>query len=127
MDDGPDTEGLGRLASLDIAGAAYLQAIVEHLLRNIQFRQGARIIKRHDGEPPKGPNLKSWSAHLIGRQEDATARLHRGGERTRGDRGYRHVVRATGSVVAWQSACGAEAILMPSNAQRRRSGVRTAV
>jgi hypothetical protein len=35
-------------------------------------RQGARIIKRHDGEPApaqpieRDPNLKSWSAHLIG-------------------------------------------------------------
>ena len=32
--------------------------------------QGERIIKRHDGEPkpepPKDPNLKKWSAHLIG-------------------------------------------------------------
>jgi hypothetical protein len=38
--------------------------------RNIALRQGARIIKRHDGElkpePPPDPNLRSWSAHLIG-------------------------------------------------------------
>jgi hypothetical protein len=70
MDDGPDTEVLGRLASLDIASAAYLQAIVKYPLRNVQLRQGEHIIKRHDGEPkpepPKDPNLKSWSAHLIG-------------------------------------------------------------
>jgi hypothetical protein len=69
MDDGPDTEVLGRLASLDIASAAYLQAIVKYSLRNVQLRQGEHIIKRHDGEPkpepPKDPNLKSWSAHLI--------------------------------------------------------------
>ncbi|MBO0754424.1 MAG: hypothetical protein J2P54_01070 [Bradyrhizobiaceae bacterium] len=34
------------------------------------FARVPRIIKRHDGEPklepPKDPNLKSWSAHLIG-------------------------------------------------------------
>jgi hypothetical protein len=70
MDDGPNTEVLGRLASLDIASAAYLQATVKYPLRNVQLRQGAHIIKRHDGEPkpepPKDPNLKSWSAHLIG-------------------------------------------------------------
>jgi hypothetical protein len=38
--------------------------------RNVQLRHGARIIKRHDGEPkpdpPKDPNLKAWSVHLIG-------------------------------------------------------------
>jgi hypothetical protein len=68
MDDGPDTEVLGRLANLDIASA--LHAIVKYPLRNLQLRQGEHIIKRHDGEPkpepPKDPNLKSWSAHLIG-------------------------------------------------------------
>ena len=37
MDDGPDTEVLGRLASLDIADAAYLQAIVKYPLRNVQL------------------------------------------------------------------------------------------
>jgi hypothetical protein len=70
MDDGPDIEVLGRLANLDIASAAYLHAIVKYPLRNVQLRQGEHIIKRHDGEPkpepPKDPNLKSWSAHLIG-------------------------------------------------------------
>jgi hypothetical protein len=40
--------------------------------RNIQLRHGARIIERHDGEPPpppiepRDPNLRSWSVHLIG-------------------------------------------------------------
>jgi hypothetical protein len=70
MDDGKDVEVLARVASLDITSAAYLQAIVKYPLRNIQLRQGARIIKRHDGEPtpelPKAPSLNSWSAHLIG-------------------------------------------------------------
>jgi hypothetical protein len=70
MDDGPDTEVLGRLASLDIADAAYLRAIVKYPLRNVQLRQGEQVIKRHDGEPKpeplKDPNLKKWSAHLIG-------------------------------------------------------------
>jgi hypothetical protein len=70
MDDGPDTEVLGRLASLEIADAAYLRAVVKHPLRNVRLCQGEQIIKRHDGEPkpepPKDPNLKKWSAHLIG-------------------------------------------------------------
>jgi hypothetical protein len=39
MDDGPDTEVLGRLASLDIASAAYLQAVVRYPLRSVQLRQ----------------------------------------------------------------------------------------
>lgn len=70
MDDGLDTEVLGRLADLELAGAAYHAAIVKYPLRNIRLIEGAQIIKRHDGEPrpepPKDPNLKSWSAHLIG-------------------------------------------------------------
>jgi hypothetical protein len=70
MDDGLDVEVLGRLADLKLASAAYLAAVVNYPLRNIQLRQGAQIIKRHDGEPrpepPPDPNLKSWSAHLIG-------------------------------------------------------------
>jgi hypothetical protein len=70
MDDGPDAEVLGRLAHLELASAAYMAAIVKYPLRNIQLRQGAQIIKRHDGEPrpepPRDPNLKSWSVHLIG-------------------------------------------------------------
>jgi len=37
MDDGPDTEVLGRLAGLDIASAAYMQAIVKYPLRNVQL------------------------------------------------------------------------------------------
>jgi hypothetical protein len=69
MDDGPDTEVLGRLAHLELASAAYQAAVFKYPLRNIQLRQGAQIIKRHDGEPrpapPPDPNLKSWSAHLI--------------------------------------------------------------
>jgi hypothetical protein len=70
MDAGPDTEVLGRLASLDIVDAAYLRAVVKYPLRNVRLCQGEQIIKRHDGEPkpepPKDPNLKKWSAHLIG-------------------------------------------------------------
>jgi hypothetical protein len=38
--------------------------------RNVQLRQGALIIRRNDGEPkpepPRDPNLKSWSLSLIG-------------------------------------------------------------
>ena len=70
MADGADTEILARPASLDIAAAAYMAAVAKHLLRNVQLRQGAQVIKRHDGEPqpepPRDPNLKSWSVHLIG-------------------------------------------------------------
>jgi hypothetical protein len=36
----------------------------------VRLYEGEHIIKRHDGEPkpepPKDPNLKKWSAHLIG-------------------------------------------------------------
>jgi hypothetical protein len=66
----PDAEVLGRLAHLELANAVYQAALVKYPLRNVQLRQGAQIIKRHDGEPrpapPRDPNLKSWSAHLIG-------------------------------------------------------------
>jgi hypothetical protein len=90
MDDGSDTEVLGRLAGLDIADAAYLRAIVKYPLRNVQLRQGELIIKRHDGEPkpepPKAPNLKKWSAHLIGGKKMQLLGFSRGGERACGDR-----------------------------------------
>jgi hypothetical protein len=76
MDHGPDTEVLGRLASLDIANAAYLHVIVKYPLRNVQLRQGEQIIKRRDGErkgtaegsqPEAVVCLSDW------RQEDAAA------------------------------------------------------
>jgi hypothetical protein len=72
MDDGPNTEVLARLAHLDLAGSAYRAAVLKYPNRNVYLRHGARIIERHDGEPPppplvhRDPNLKSWSAHLIG-------------------------------------------------------------
>jgi hypothetical protein len=70
MADGADSEVLARAASLDIAAAAYMAAVAKHPLRNIALRQGAQVIKRHDGEPkpepPPDPNLRSWSVHLIG-------------------------------------------------------------
>jgi hypothetical protein len=47
-----------------------MAAVAKHPNRNIALRRGAQIIKRHDGEPkpepPRDPNLRSWSAHLIG-------------------------------------------------------------
>jgi hypothetical protein len=70
--DGPDTEVLARLAHLDLAGPAYRAAVLKYPNRNVQLRHGARIIERHDGEPPRAPlilrdpNLKSWSVSLIG-------------------------------------------------------------
>jgi hypothetical protein len=70
MDDGADTEVLGRLADPEIADAAYRQAVVKYPLRTVRLCQGEQVIKRHDGEtkpePPRDPNLKKWSAHLIG-------------------------------------------------------------
>jgi len=56
----------------DFAAAVYMAAVAKYPNRNIQLRQGERIIRRHDGEPkpepetPTDPNLKSWSVHLIG-------------------------------------------------------------
>lgn len=70
LDTGTDTDVIGRLVSLDLATAAFTAAIARYPNRNIALRQGARIIKRHDGEPqpqrPRDPNLKEWSVHLIG-------------------------------------------------------------
>jgi hypothetical protein len=72
MDDRPNTEVLARLAHLDLAGPAYRAAVLKYPNRNVYLRHGARIIERHDGEPPapplvqRDPNLRSWSAHLIG-------------------------------------------------------------
>jgi len=70
MDDGPDTEVLARVATLEIASAAYMAAVAKYSLRNVKLCHGIRIVKRHDGEPrpepPRDPNLRSWSAHLIG-------------------------------------------------------------
>jgi hypothetical protein len=72
MDNGPESEVLGRLRDLDFAAAVYMAAVAKYPKRNIRMLQDERIIKRHDGEPapvpkpPKDPNLKSWSASLIG-------------------------------------------------------------
>jgi len=70
IDDGPDIEVLARAASLVIVSATYLAAVTRFVRRNVQFRHGARIIKRHDGgppEPPAGPqNLRSSPVRLIG-------------------------------------------------------------
>ena len=67
MDDGPNTQVLARAASLDIASAAYMAAVA---LYHVRLRHGARIVRRHEGEPtpepPPDPNLRRWSAHLIG-------------------------------------------------------------
>jgi hypothetical protein len=69
-DDGPDTELLGRVRDLDFGAAVYMAAVAKFPNRNIQLRQGERIIKRH-GAPkpapsaPADPNLKIWSVYLI--------------------------------------------------------------
>jgi hypothetical protein len=70
MEDGHDTEVLGRLANLHMATAAYMAAIAWYPKGNIALRQGASIIRRNDGEPkpepPRDPNARSWSVHFIG-------------------------------------------------------------
>jgi hypothetical protein len=71
LDDGPDTDVLGRLAHLDLATAAYTAAVARHPNRNVRLLQGEQIIRRHDGEPkavpetPTDPNMKNWAVHLI--------------------------------------------------------------
>jgi hypothetical protein len=65
-------------------------AVLKYPDRNVQLRHGARIIERHDGAPPtpplveRDPNLKSWSAHLIGGRKMQSAGLP--GSRHRGRR-----------------------------------------
>jgi len=70
MEDGRDTEVLGRLANLHLATAAYMAAIARFPTRNIALRHGARIIRRNDGEPKpeprRDPKARSWSVHFIG-------------------------------------------------------------
>jgi len=70
IDNGPDTDLLARVASLDIASAAYMAAVAKYSSRNVRLCHGMRIVKRHDGEPepepPRDLTLRSWSAHLIG-------------------------------------------------------------
>jgi len=47
-----------------------MAAVARHPHRNVQLRHGMRIVKRYEAmprpEPPRDPNLRSWSAHLIG-------------------------------------------------------------
>jgi hypothetical protein len=70
MDDGPDTVVLARLADLDLGAAAFMAATLKYPKRNVQLRQGARIIKRHGDEPKPEPSaldprLSDWNASLI--------------------------------------------------------------
>jgi hypothetical protein len=72
IDDGPDTEVLGRVAHLELGAAAFMAAVAKFPNRNIYLQRGARVIKKHEGEPtpqpvaPVDPKLKNWSVHLIG-------------------------------------------------------------
>lgn len=72
LQDGRETEVLGRLAHADVAAAAFTAAVARFPARNLEHRDGHRLVRRHEGEPkpaaPKDPNLRSWSAHLIGRK-----------------------------------------------------------
>jgi hypothetical protein len=69
IDNGHESEVLGRLRDLEFAAAVYMAAVVKYPKRNIRLLQGERIIKRHDGEPapepPTDPNLRTWSVSLI--------------------------------------------------------------
>jgi hypothetical protein len=84
MADDLDTKVLARTAALDIASATYMAAIARYPRPSIQFRHRARIIERHDGEPPpppiepRDPNLSPWSGHLIGAKKDGPVGRHRG-------------------------------------------------
>ncbi len=70
MDDGQDTEVLGRLAHLDLGAAAFMAAVARYPKKNVYLRQGARIIKQNLGEPkpePEPPDvtLPDWDVNLI--------------------------------------------------------------
>jgi hypothetical protein len=49
MDDGPDTEVLGRVRDLDFGFAVFTAAIAKYPFRTIYLRHGARIIRKHEG------------------------------------------------------------------------------
>jgi ABC-type branched-subunit amino acid transport system substrate-binding protein len=71
MEDGRDLEVLARVSALDIAGSAYIASIAKYPKHNVQLRHGARMIERRWCAPPpllveRKPNLRSWSAYLIG-------------------------------------------------------------
>jgi hypothetical protein len=67
MENGPHSEVLGRVRDLDFGAAVFTAAVAKFPKRNIQLELGERIIKRHEGEPPKplpapvDPNMKTWS------------------------------------------------------------------
>jgi len=73
-EDAPGGRGLPRrkrpLPFADDAGSLHEGSIEIWLPDKRAAAAGARIVKRHDGdpkpEPPRDPNLRSWSAHLIG-------------------------------------------------------------
>jgi hypothetical protein len=46
MDDAPGIKMLGRVRDLDFGAAVYMAAVAKYLNRNIQLRQGERIIKK---------------------------------------------------------------------------------
>jgi hypothetical protein len=84
-----------------------MAAVAKYQRRNIQLRQGARIIKRHDSEPvqlppieTRDPNLKSWSAHLITRKTYWYAWKGRGAPRLVGEPGTPEFVASYNAAVA---------------------------
>lgn len=52
MDDPPDTEVLARVSHLEFGFAVFTAAIAKHPNRNIDLRHGARVIRRHQPNPP---------------------------------------------------------------------------
>ena len=50
MEDGPDTEVLARVRDFDLAFSFFTVSIAKYPGRNIDLRQGARVIRRHEGE-----------------------------------------------------------------------------
>ena len=69
MNDGPDTELLGRVRDLEFGAALFVAAVTKYPNRNVYLRHGERVIKQSLGEPkpapPVDPKLKNRSVNLI--------------------------------------------------------------
>jgi hypothetical protein len=92
-----------------------MAALAKYPNRNVQLRQGERIIKRHDGEPttappaPVAPNLKSWSAHLIrGRRMELLGYIEASDETAATLQAIRRAAQAAGDQPAALGSAGAK-------------------